>query len=148
MARLVQIELNPPVRVLRQFGFIALFVFGLLGFAAHRELFMFSAGLGSYRQAVTLGLAAVGALSALFSLVAPRANRVLFVTLSVVAFPIGWVISHVLLALLFYGMLAPMAGVMRLVGRDALRRRSASTEGSYWQKRPRARPSRDYFRQF
>ncbi len=64
------------------------------------------------------------------------------------AFPIGWVISHVILALVFYGLFTPLALVFRLIGRDALvLRRSPSARG-YWQPRPQVTDPRRYLKQF
>src|SRR4051812_15542018 len=103
MSAPIKLDLDPSPQTLRQFGFIALGAFALLAALAHFELLMFSRGLGAARDTVVVIFLAVGASGALFSLLAPRANRFLFVGLSIVAYPIGFVVSHVLLALLFFG---------------------------------------------
>lgn len=148
MSGFVEIDFNPPARVLRQFGVIALVAFGALAFMAEREMFVFKAGLGQGREAVVWALAGVAGLSGFFSLVAPRANRVLFVGLSVLAFPIGFVVSHILLGLLFFGLIAPLGFAMKLSGRDALTRAHQDGSTSYWVKARRRRAMRDYFRQY
>ncbi|MCB9592310.1 MAG: hypothetical protein H6719_06230 [Sandaracinaceae bacterium] len=149
MASMVELNFNPSDRTLRQFGWIALGGFGLLAALAWFELGMFSFGLGNARPAVAGALGAVGVLSALLSLVYPKANRILFVSLSVVTFPIGFVLSYVIMGLLFFGMFAPIAIAFRVLGRDALRRRGATSKAtSHWEKARPARPKSDYFKQY
>jgi len=85
---------------------------------------------------------AVGSLG----LIWPRAVRGLFVAWSVVAFPIGWVVSTAMLGVLFYGVFTPIALAFRAFGRDVLARRRTEVQ-SYWRPKPAARTSREYFRQ-
>jgi hypothetical protein len=148
MSKLVTIAWNPSLRTLRHFGFIALPAFGWLALLAHREALVFACGLGAARPGVTLALAFVGLLSALFSLLAPRANRPLYLGLTLLAYPVGLVMSWCMLAVLFFAIFGPLALCFRLVGRDALRRKVFGPESSYWL---RPRPPRDqqsYFSQF
>jgi hypothetical protein len=64
------------------------------------------------------------------------------------AFPIGWTVSHVLLAVTYYLVLTPIGLIMRAVGRDPMRRRLDPEAKSYWiEHRPDRDPSR-YFRQY
>jgi hypothetical protein len=147
MSGLARLDWNPSGRTLRQFGFIALGAFGLLALMAHQEAFMFRAGLGNARMTVTWSLLGVGVVSALFSSVAPRANRPLFVGLSVVAYPIGFVLSHVLLALLFFGLFAPIGFLLKATGKDTLQPRE-NNAATYWRKARRKRAVADYFKQY
>src|SRR5688500_10865965 len=117
---MIKLDLDPSPHTLRQFGFIALGFFALLAALAHFELLLFSGGLGAARDTVAVVLLAVGGASALFSLLAPRANRVLFVALTLVGHPIGFVVSHVLLALLFFGLFAPLGALLRALGKNQL----------------------------
>ena len=52
MANIIQIDLNPDTRTLRQFGWIALLGFGLLATLAWNEWLIFSFGLGEWKQTV------------------------------------------------------------------------------------------------
>jgi hypothetical protein len=144
----IKLNLDPSPQTLRQFGFIALGAFTLLAVLARFELLLFSAGLGAARDTLALVFLAVGGLSALFSLVAPRANRVLFVALSIAGYPIGFVVSHVLLALFFFGLFAPIGALLRALGKAPALGRGGPIEGSYWRKARRARSMSDYFRQY
>ena len=78
----------------------------------------------------------------------PKANAPLFVGLSVVAFPIGFVLSYVIMATLFYVVIAPVGFVLRLVGKDPMDRRFLPRAPSYWLDARPARAKSDYFKQF
>jgi len=148
MARIVQLDLNPDRRTLRQFGVIALVAFGVLSVCAQRELWLFSGGLGAARTTVAavLGFVALG--SGLCSALHPSGNRALYVSLAVLSFPIGFVMSYVVLGVLFFGIFAPVGLLLRVLGKDPMHRTFERDRPSYWSD---ARPKRDnasYFRQF
>ena len=145
---LVELDFNPDTKTLRSFGFIALGGFGLLGLAAYTETWMFAFGLRAARVPLAAGLGGLGALSALLSVVAPRANRPIFVGLSVLAFPIGWVISHALFGLIYFAVVTPIAIVFRLVRRDELGLRGDTPSRSYWSPARADREPDRYFKQF
>lgn len=145
---LVKIDLSPDRARLREFGGVALVAFGLLaGWVAWRG-HLLGLGLGESRQVVAGGLLAVGMFSALASWRWPAANRPLYTVLSLVAWPIGLVVGHAILALLYFGFITPLGLLFRLIGRDVLRRRPDPTATSYWVDRPTTIEKRRYFRQF
>jgi saxitoxin biosynthesis operon SxtJ-like protein len=148
VASLVDLNLRPNERTLRQFGWIALCGFGLLALCAWKGWLVFRHGLGDLRTTVTAALAGLGVVSALFSLVFPRANAPLFVGLSLVAFPIGFVLSYVIMATLFYVVIAPVGFVMRLFGLDPMDRRFLPQAATYWVDARRPRAKADYFKQY
>lgn len=148
MSKLVEINFNPDTKTLRQFGFIALVGFGILAALAYYERLIFSFGLGEARVPVATGLAAVGVVAALFSLVYPPANRVLYVGLTLLAFPIGFVLSYVIMGTLFFLIIGPIAVAFRIFGRDSMHRRYDPEATSYWQKAPAARDKESYFHQY
>ncbi len=91
---------------------------------------------------------ALGSIALLFSLVFPRANRILYVGLTLLTFPIGFVLSYVIMGVLYFLIIGPIAVVMRLLGRDPMHRAYDPTAPSYWSA---ARPPRDkesYFHQY
>jgi len=65
----------------------------------------------------------------------------------VAAFPIGWVVSRLILSTLFFGIFTPVAFVFRLVGRDALQRYRRPQQDSCWIPKATATDPRSYFRQ-
>ena len=131
------IQFSPSNKTLRQFAGLFLAVFGSLA------LYEWRAG-DDFRLALAYGIAAVtvGGLG----LVWPRLVRPVFVGWSVVAFPIGWIVSTLVLGVLFYGIFTPIGLAFRAAGRDvlALRRQDATT---YWKVKPAAKDPREYFRQ-
>lgn len=133
------IPLRPTPRTLRQFAGAWLVFF--LAFGAHQYL---------VRQHLRLGLilmflaVAVGVLG----LIKPSAVRWLFVGWMVAAFPVGWVVSLVMLLIMFYGLITPVAMLFRLCGRDLLGRRPAPDAASFWLPKRMPQDVRSYFRQY
>jgi hypothetical protein len=59
------------------------------------------------------------------------------------------VVSHVVLAIVYYLVVTPIGLVMRLVGYDAMKRRFDGEATTYWVHRPdNAADAKSYFRQF
>ncbi|MBJ18095.1 MAG: hypothetical protein GY910_24730 [bacterium] len=149
MSKMIKIDWRPDARTLRQFGFIALFGFSCLAAIAWVEVLVFSGGwLGESRPIVAGAFVLLAGISTLFSLVAPRANLPIYVGLTILAYPIGFVLSYLIMGLLFFGMITPLGLVFRLIGKDPLNRCFESDRQSYWSDpRPR-RGKESYFRQF
>jgi Saxitoxin biosynthesis operon protein SxtJ len=148
MSKLVEIDFHPNGKTLRQFGFIAFAGFGVLAALAYFEWLMFSFGLGEARIPVVTCLASVGLIALLCSLVAPGANRMLYLGLTLVAFPVGFVLSYVIMGTLFFLIIGPIAIAMRVFGRDALHRRFDPRARTYWSTARPARDKESYFHQY
>ncbi|MBW2446586.1 MAG: hypothetical protein JRG83_11730 [Deltaproteobacteria bacterium] len=148
MAKMVEIDFNPDVRTLRQFGWIALGGFGLLAGLAWFEKLIFSFGLGDARTTVAGAFLAVGVLAAVIGVAYPKANRFLFVGLTILAFPIGFVLSYVIMMTLFFLIIGPIGVVMRLAGHDPLNRKLEPDAASYWTPAEPMPPRERYFKQF
>jgi hypothetical protein len=80
-------------------------------------------------------------------LIWPQTIRPVFALLTAVTLPIGWVMSRVILAVLFYGVFTPVAIFFRLIGRDILGRRPAPNCTTYWTPKPAPSDVQSYFRQ-
>jgi len=148
MSKVIEINFKPDERTLRQFGFIALFGFGLFGLLAWQEWLLFAGGLGSMREPIAYGFFGLGVLSMLLSLVAPKANWPIYVGLSILAFPIGFVLSYVIMGILFFLIIAPIALLLKALGKDPMHRKYDRAVTSYWQKLETQRDPESYFRQF
>jgi hypothetical protein len=132
------LNFSPPRRVLRQFAAAWLVVFGALA-CWH--------GLYHTRPVAGLALAGLGVAVGPLGLWRPSAIRAVYVAAVLATFPIGWLLSRLLLAAIFYGIFTPLALVFRLVGRDALRLRPRPDLPTYWLPKPRT-DAASYFRQF
>jgi hypothetical protein len=132
------IPFSPNDRLLRQFAGLWLAFFG--GFAAWQGLMR-----GHPLAAAALGTAAV--VVGVLGLVRPQAIRPIFVGWMVLAFPIGWTVSLVLLGLVFYGLFLPLGLAFRLMGRDALSLRPSPALATYWTAKKQPVDVRRYFRQ-
>lgn len=148
MSKLVEINFNPDKKTLRQFGVIALVGFGILAALAYYEKLIFSFGLGDARLPLVETFVAVGVIAALFSLVAPKANRVLYVGLTLLAFPIGFVLSYVIMGTLFFLIIGPIAVLFRVFGKDPMHRAYDPNASTYWVAAPSARDKESYFHQY
>ena len=146
--RMIELNLSPDRRQLKQFGWIACGAFGLL--AALNTVWggLLGFDFGSATRTVSMVLVGVGLTSALLSSVAPQANRLLYVTLLLISFPIGTVVSYVIMGTLFYGLITPVGLLRRLMGRDSLERDRDPAAGSYWVEAKRQRTRESYLRQF
>ena len=132
------IPFRPPSRTLRQFAGLWLAFFG--GLAVWQFFFRHER-----RPAEIIALFALGV--GLPGLFWPRLVRPIYVGWMVLTFPIGWTVSQLMLAILFYGLFTPIGLFFRLIGRDPLHLRPPST-ATYWS--PKATPAdpRRYFKQF
>ncbi len=148
MSNLVELNLRPDDDTLRQFGWIALVGFGALAACAWFEVLIFGFGLGAARSGVCAFFAGLAGLSAVFSLVHPRANRPIYVGLSLLAFPIGWGVSNLVLGILFYVLITPIGLVFRLLRRDPLDRSFDAEAATYWVESKRNPGPESYFKQF
>jgi len=146
--KMIELELKPDRRRLRQFGFIALIAFGLLGGWARWKGHLLGIDLGTAAPTVSAVLWSIAGLSGVFSLVWPAANRALYVLLILIAFPIGTVVSYVLMAFLFYVIITPVGLWFRLIGRDVLHRRFEPEARTYWVEHRSPASAERYFKQF
>jgi hypothetical protein len=145
---LIQMNWNPPSRQLRQFGAICLLVFALLGGLLYFRQTLFRIHFAAQTaHALAIALMLFGVACALTAILAPAILRPLFVGLSLIGLPIGIVISFIVLAILFYGIIMPIGFVMRLIGRDTMQRKLRPELGSYWQTREPVTDNQRYFRQ-
>lgn len=130
---------DPSLRELRQFGVIWFFVFGFLAL-------MHWASDDVYGWAFTLESGAV--FVGLIGLVFTPVLRLQYKFLSTVARPIGWTISHLILAIIYFLILTPTALILRLTGRDPLDRRFDPSRDSYWVPTRQTDTAEEYFRQY
>jgi len=137
---LVEIDWHPGPKQLR--------VFGVSGFVASAVLATVLILLWRVALVWALLALAVGLAILACSLVSLRAARYLYIVLTAVALPIGFLVSLVLLALFYFLLLTPVGLLFRLIGRDPLCRRFDSSCDSYWVPRKSPGGPDRYFHQF
>lgn len=133
------IQFHPPSKTLRQFAGLWLACFGGLAVweGAVRGHTTLAAALAVL--ALTVGPAGI---------IRPQLLRPLYVAWMVLAFPIGWTVSQVILALIFYALFTPVALIFRAIGRDPLQRARQPALDSYWTSKATPADPRRYFKQF
>lgn len=131
--------LCPRDRELRQFAALWIVFFG--GLAAWRWFARSDATLAGSLAGVAFAVGPLG-------IWRPRWIRPIYVGWLVLAFPIGWMVSHVILAAVFYLVFTPLALAFRVIGRDALQLHRPAEKESYWSSKPQADHPRRYYQQF
>ena len=74
--------------------------------------------------------------SFLLAIVAPSLLKPLNTIIVFIAMIIGWFMTRIILGILFFLVFLPMGLVMRMMGRDSMRRKLDSSIDSYWITRP------------
>jgi hypothetical protein len=137
---MITINRHPTPSQLRWFS--ALW-FPLFGLAAGGMLYWRA------HELIARAVWATVAVGTVLSLVSADIAQLLFVGLSYASYPIGFVVSWVALAAVYFLVLSPIALVMRLAGRDVLRLRYRHNAGSDWiERRPNEDDATRAFRQF
>ena len=136
---MIEIRTDPTPRELRWFGLALLAFFGILGGILRLHL-----GPNSWSP----GLWTAGTLLVALYYAIPPLRRPVFVGWSYLTYPLGWLLSHLVLLGVFYLILTPIGLVRRLVAPDPMQRRFEPDRSSYWEPRPGPRPAERYFRQF
>lgn len=94
------------------------------------------------------GIVAFGGFIWLSGLVSLTLTRYVYVTLVAVTLPIGFVVSLVLMGVVYFGLFVPVGLVFRLIGRDVLCRKFDPKAPSYWVPHRQTTTVERYFQQF
>jgi ABC-type uncharacterized transport system permease subunit len=136
----VKINRHPTIRQLHQFGLIWLGFLTFFGVIAWFRL---------ESRPTAVALWSLAAAVPIIGWLVPPFMRLVFLGMSYAAWPIGFVVSHVVLAAVYYLVLTPIGLVMRLFGYDPMARRRTAAGATFWMKRTMDdRGPQRYFRQF
>jgi hypothetical protein len=131
-------QLKTGGRELRKFGLLVggvFAVFGILMWARGKPHFLWLLGPG-------LALVVLG-------LIFPRSLKYVYLAWMSLAIVLGFVVSNVLLTLLFLFVITPIGLTARLFRKDFLRLQIRPDDPTYWIRRDRtAQPKSNYERQF
>ena len=136
---LIEINRHPAARELRWFGFLLAAFVLLVGAVVRWQLDQPAAA-----RSIWVGGAA---LTATYAAVRPL-RRWIYLGWLHAAFPIGWTVSHLLLAATYYLVLTPVGLLLRWTRGDPLDRERDRSASTYWVSRRPVRDVRRYFRQF
>ncbi len=137
---MLHLDLNPTPAKLRQFGWIAPVMLVVIG-----GVLMWRFNLS---PAWPIALGGFGLALFLLSRISPALIRPVYIGLVLMGFPIGWVVSHLVMMIFFFGVVTPIALIFRLAGRDLMHRRLDPTAKSYWTEHLGSDTVERYFRQF
>ncbi len=136
---MIEINKNPSRRDLAWFGFVLLIFLVMVGYMVGRI---------TASTRVSQAIWALGGILTLVYYAIPPVRRMIFVGWMYLAYPIGYVVSHLLLGLIYFGLMTPVGLLLRMFGHDAMSRRFDPTAGSYWVKKDAQTDVSRYFRQF
>jgi hypothetical protein len=137
---LIEINWHPNRKELRNFGIIALIATAVISLVLH-----LLKDLGSPWILIILG---VGFVIFLSSIISTKITRIIYIGLILVTFPIGWVMSFILMAIFYFLIITPLGIFFRMIGRDTLCRKFDRNAGSYWQTHRKPENLDSYFHQF
>jgi hypothetical protein len=136
---MIEINKNPSKKELAWFGLLCLGFFGLIGLSVLHKTH-------SLRPAVVIWSAAAVGVAIYYAV--PPLRKPIYLGWVYAVYPIGWVMSHVLLAVVFFGVFAPVGLLMRLISRASLGLKLDRSASTYWSAHdPGTDPDR-YFQQF
>ena len=137
---LMQVNWHPTDKEIRNFGIIAIIASTIIA-----VVFYIFKGL-ALKWAGGIGVIGFGIF--LCCLTWPTAGKFIYLGLTLVTLPIGWVVSVILMASFYFLVITPLGLFFRLTGRDILCRKFDSNAKSYWLARKPADSMERYFRQF
>jgi len=134
---LVRINRSPSPKDLRVFAVLWLVFFGIAALIAGHRGWPALAGVAG-TLAVLVGAP---------GLVRPSWVKGVYVGACYAALPIGFVVSHLLLAVIYFLVITPVGLVLRLARHDPLQRKFQPGASTYWTRREPRRPPESYLRQ-
>jgi hypothetical protein len=137
---LVSLNLRPTQKQLESFAMTGLIMCSALG----SSLYV----LGRISVGGLLLFVIAGILLFTISRIRPSWLKPVYLALIMVTFPIGWIVSHIIMAVFYYGIITPVALFFRLTGRDPFCREQDPAAGTYWIPYTHKRSAKDYFHQF
>lgn len=146
---MIKLDLNPARELLVSFGRISVVGFPLVGFVLSLSLREAeSEWWTAFQHPVFLWLLGVGIVTFVLSFVQAALIRPIYIALMIIAVPIGFVVSNVVIGAIYYLMITPLGLVFRLFGRDPLNKKPDPSVKSYWHVRDGAPDPASYLKQY
>jgi hypothetical protein len=137
---LIELTRSATPRQVRQFalGWLPAFCVVLAGLSVYR----------GYEWPAAAALCALALASLALGIARPAWMRPILLGWMWATFPIGWLASHLLMAVIYFLVMMPIGLALRAAGRDPLERRFDREAETYWLPRTQDRDPVHYFRQF
>lgn len=135
----IQINTRPTRRQLVVFGLAWLVFFAFVGWLIWSQTGLPALGCVLWGAAAMVPAAGCAV---------PGLMRGVYVAMSYVTFPIGYAVSILVLATIYYLVLTPTGLIMRLFGRDPMTRRFEPETQTYWVTHEQKDDPQSYLRQF
>ena len=121
--------LEISTKALRKFGLLVGGVFLLIGFWIYY----------SSQSVIGIIFLSIGALLFIFGLFLPNSLSGVYKIWMGLAFALGWIMSRVLLIILFYGVITTISFIARIFGKKFMDLKFKDGKDSYWIKKPDTR---------
>jgi len=130
---------DPSAKDLRWFGLLLAAFFAVMGGmiawkSGNLRVFYVMGGVGAALGAVYYAL--------------PAVRKPMYLGWMYLFFPVGFVVSLVLMALVYFVVLTPIALILKISGVDPMTRKFDKGASTYWSARPPTPPSERYFKQY
>lgn len=132
---LIEMNWDPSIRQLKQFGWICLIAMPSIGWFVGAS------------PKVLLILVAIGVTFGSVAIFVPKLLRPIFIAISLASAPIGMLCAEVAMLLLFFGVFLPIGLILRLAKYDPLRRTFSRKAKTYWEPKRSPKNTANYFRQ-
>ena len=132
---MLKLDVSPNIRQLRQFGFASLVCLPCLVWLANGSAVV---------QAAAILAATVLSLLAWLK---PLWLKPVFVSLSLLFFPAGFVVGELMMLIMFFCVLSPIRLFFRLIGRDSLSLKMDQAGSTYFVPHEVAQAKSQYYRQ-
>ena len=145
---IVDINWNPTRKELRWFAGLLIIFCGIVAWMVNESSQPVASTFPRVISPFAIAIAVAGAVIGITGLARPDWVRFVYVAWMVAVSPIAFVVSNLIVAIVFYLVVAPIGFAMKIVRRDALHLEFRDETTSYWQEKQMPKDPRRYFRQY
>ena len=136
---IVDINWKPNRKELRWFGGLLIVFCGVIAWVVSR---------GRDDSTLPIAIAATGLVVGVTGLLRPELIRYVYVAWMVAVSPIAFVVSNLIVAVVFYLVVTPIGLAMKFARRDVLKLELRRDADSHWVEKKMPKDARRYFRQY
>ncbi len=130
---------DPTEKDLRIFAGLQVIFFSVIAYLLSKK--------GVSTSVVSL-MVAVSTVVGVMGIAQPKWIRPIYVGWMVAVFPIGWTVSHLMMAVVYYFVVTPIGLWRTRQAGDPMQRKYDTDAETYWEERDANKPPESYFRQF